>query len=114
MKTGHLTLAEVIRMAVFMEERGASYYSSLQEKASDPKIKEILHRLTEDEKLHARQFTRILIGSSDLAATPISTGTRDYLKALYGKNFFNRIRREVPFLCRKGMKGEQIFGIIWV
>lgn len=99
MKTNHLTLAELIRIAVLMEERGASYYSSLREKVSDPKIKEVLHRLAEDEKLHARQFIRILGGSSDLAAAPISTATRDYLEALSGKGFFkDPSKREEAFV----------------
>jgi rubrerythrin len=89
MKPDNLTLDSVIRLAVLMEERGAKFYSTLEGMTSDPQVKEMMHRLAEDEKQHSRQFTRLLNECGDLGSQNLSPETRTYIDSLQGKDFFN-------------------------
>ena len=88
MKTENLTLDSVIRLAVLMEERGARFYSTLESMTPDPTVKEMMHRLAEDEKQHSRQFARLLSEGGDLISNNISPETRTYIDSLQGKDFF--------------------------
>ncbi|NPV92303.1 MAG: ferritin family protein [Firmicutes bacterium] len=88
MHTDNLTLESVIKLAVLMEERGAKFYSTLESKAGNPGVKEMMHRLAEEEKHHSRQFTRLLSEAGALVNLGISSETRVYLDSLQGKDFF--------------------------
>ncbi|MGE5416922.1 MAG: ferritin family protein [Acidobacteriota bacterium] len=83
-----LTVEEILKMAVVMEHRGARHYQSLNESVSDPKIKDMLNRLTEDEKLHAEQFAEILGSNPKITHQRIPLEISAYLDALKSDELF--------------------------
>ena len=61
MKTDNFTLDSVIKLAVLMEERGAKFYSTLESMTSDSSVKEMMHRLAEDERHHSGSLPGCLV-----------------------------------------------------
>jgi len=60
MKTAEMTVSDVTRMALAMEERGKNLYSWAARKFKDDEVVSMFKRLAEEEKDHAMVFRKLL------------------------------------------------------
>ncbi|HWQ76818.1 MAG TPA: ferritin family protein [Syntrophomonas sp.] len=82
-----MNLQDVVHIAITLEKKGADFYLSLKEKAPAPEVRDMFHRLAEDEKMHARQFEELLGKKPDLKDNQAAADFMEYLKAVNGHDF---------------------------
>lgn len=86
MKTTELTVSDVARMALTMEEKGQNFYSWAAGEFKDNEVADMFKRLAEEEKEHARIFKKLL----DLpdAGELVSQESNRYLRMLANSGLF--------------------------
>lgn len=84
-------LKDIFELALLLERRGFEYYSELERRASNQRVKDMFHRLAEDEKEHAHQFTRILEMQEEPGNTHhITSESTAYITALQGHSLMGK------------------------
>lgn len=76
----NLTVGDVTRLALAMEEKGMNFYTWAAGRFDDAEVMAMFRRLAEEEWEHARTFSSLL--SSPEAKDKISSSTGKYLKIL--------------------------------
>ncbi|MBN2320810.1 MAG: ferritin family protein [Acidobacteria bacterium] len=85
-----LTLKGCIEFAIATEEFGAENYSRLARKFGDIQdISQLFSRLSEDERVHKKQFSELLSGTGGSTANDKSPEMNDYLKGMSHSLFFS-------------------------
>lgn len=82
MRTAQLTVGDITRMALSMEEKGKNLYSWASQRFNDDEVVQMFKRLAEEEKEHARIFRKLL--ELPDAEEIISADANRYLKMLAG------------------------------
>lgn len=73
-----LSWAELLRLAVEMEEKGRAFYLALAGRAEDPEVRRTLEEMAAEEEDHAAVFARRLSGRE----VDLPEETHGYLEAL--------------------------------
>jgi rubrerythrin len=84
------TLAEVIALAMRIEENGEAFYHDAVEKFQDPSIKRVLERMAAEEAEHAHWFASL--GSArrrQVADAPLEAMSRMLLREVVGGQRFS-------------------------
>ncbi|NLV16555.1 MAG: ferritin family protein [Syntrophomonadaceae bacterium] len=92
-------LKDIFQLALLLERKGFEYYSELERRASNQRVRDMFHRLAEDEKEHAHQFTRILEMQEEPGnAHHITSESTAYICALQGHSLMGKAatEEEVP------------------
>jgi rubrerythrin len=85
-----LTLKGCIEFAITTEEFGAENYSRLAQKFGDiPDVARLFTRLSEDERVHKKQFSELLSKTPGNEASTTSPEMNDYLKGMSHSLFFS-------------------------
>jgi len=82
---------EVLKLAVRIEVNGKAFYSAVEGKVNDDKLKNTLNFLAQQEKEHIKVFEDILSGLKEGDITDVYAGAYEsYLKALAGECVFTQ------------------------
>ncbi|UCG35743.1 MAG: ferritin family protein [Candidatus Omnitrophota bacterium] len=80
---------EIVKIAIKIEEKGKKLYGSFEEKATDPKLKEMWCYLKDQEEEHRKTFARMLEHISDYIVYEFSPGEYDaYLAGIASEQVF--------------------------
>lgn len=79
--------ADIAKLAINMEARGMAFYNSAARLTDDPEIKQVFHKLAEEEKEHREVFTRIFAGVAG-ENKMFDPATAGYLKAVLSTSLF--------------------------
>lgn len=82
---------EILEIALDIEEHGRKLYESLQEKAKDPKVKEVLAYLKSQESNHEKLFKDMLDERRNCMVQEFVSGEyRSYLDAIASEYVFTQ------------------------
>ena len=79
--------ADIAKLAINMESRGMAFYNSAARLTDDPEIKQVFHKLAEEEKEHREVFTRLFAGVTG-ENKMFSQATAGYLKVVLSTSLF--------------------------
>lgn len=71
----------IVSLAVAIEEQGAGFYDALAERTQDKDVAQLLRRLADDERQHARAFGKLLEGGNMGTVEP---AVWDYIRSVVG------------------------------
>lgn len=94
-----LNLKDIYGLALLLERQGFEYYSKMENMATNQEVKDMFHRLAEDEKEHAHQFARILeMQEESETVSQLTSESTTYIYALQGHNLTGKeaAEEEVP------------------
>jgi len=82
---------EVLKLAIRVEVNGKAFYSAMESKVNDDKLKSLLNFLAQQEKEHIKIFEDILSGLKEGDIAEVYAGEYEsYLKALAGECVFTQ------------------------
>jgi rubrerythrin len=91
------TVRKAVDLAIETEEIGIKFYQRVAKKFEDkPEVAETFRRLSDDEKIHAERFRKILEQEAPEDAPPVSTERYrlEYLRAISRSEIFKREQME--------------------
>ncbi len=91
------TVRKAVDLAIETEEIGIKFYQRVAKKFEDkPEVAETFRRLSDDEKIHAERFRKILEQETPEDAPPVSTERYrlEYLRAISRSEIFKREEME--------------------
>ena len=84
--------SEVVEFAIRIEQNGYTFYAGLENKLTDPGVKDLINHLKNEEKKHEETFRRLLpdLTPANLRET-YSGEYEDYLKILVDTHIFGKV-----------------------
>lgn len=83
---GASRISEIIRIAMRIEEKGASFYSAMAGRTEDKRARQIFIKLAYEEKEHIKVFQKLLGSYADDEF--LDPEVSDYLNAVLQENLF--------------------------
>jgi len=107
-----LTVSEVFKFAIRVEENGAAFYKRFADRFEDPASKELFHFLVSEEEAHRESFESMLKDlPQDTTASGYPDEYADYIQAYADRLIFTGPALEKELSRVKNVKEACEFGI---
>lgn len=84
--------SEIVEFAIRIEQNGYAFYAGLEEKLTDPAVKELITYLKDEEKKHEETFKSLLPNLTPANLRESYPGEyEDYLKILVDTHVFGKV-----------------------